>query len=179
MDRASRIEEPAQVFEICSGRLSDGSAEEERLTTSENLQTPTSWSNANQLAFSEVSVATGYDIWVLPMAGGQPQAVLKTRATETNPTFSRDGRWLAYVSNESGTNEVYVRPFPGPGRKLQVSTDGGSDPVWSRNGRELFYWRGDAMMAATITTEPVLTAGSPRTLFKGTYMLTRYGRSRL
>ncbi len=175
MDRASRIEEPAQVFEICSGRLSDGGAEEVRLTTSENLQTPTSWSNANLLAFSDVSVATGYDIWVLPMAGGQPQAVLKTRSTEANPTFSRDGRWLAYTSTESGTSEVYVRPFPGPGRRLQVSTDGGFEPVWSRNGRELFYRRADAIVAAMITTEPVFTAGSPRTLFKGTYMLTDTG----
>jgi Tol biopolymer transport system component len=153
----------------------DGSAEEVRLTTSENLQTPTSWSNANQLAFSDVSVATGYDIWVLPMAGGQPQAVLKTTAIEANPTFSRDGRWLAYVSTESGTSEVYVRPFPGPGQRLQVSTDGGFEPVWSRNGRELFYRRGDVMMASAITTDPALTAGLPRTLFKGLYMNTDTG----
>jgi serine/threonine-protein kinase len=107
--------------------------------------------------------------------GGQPQVVLQTKGTETNPAFSRDGRWLAYVSSESGTNEVYVRPFPGPGRRLQVSTDGGFEPVWSRNGRELFYRRGDAMMAATITTEPVPTAGSPRPLFKGTYAATDTG----
>jgi eukaryotic-like serine/threonine-protein kinase len=153
----------------------DGSAEEVRLTTSEDLQTPTSWSNANQLAFTDVSVATGYDIWVLPMAGGQPQAVLKTTAIEANPTFSRDGRWLAYISTESGTSEVYVRPFPGPGRRLQVSTDGGFEPVWSRNGRELFYRRGDVMMASAITTDPALTAGLPRTLFKGLYMNTDTG----
>jgi serine/threonine-protein kinase len=154
----------------------DGGAEEVRLTTSGNLQTPTSWSNANLLAFTDVSVTTGYDIWVLSMAGGgQPQVVLQTKGTETNPAFSRDGRWLAYVSSESGTNEVYVRPFPGPGRRLQVSTDGGFEPVWSRNGRELFYRRGDAMMAATITTEPVPTAGSPRPLFKGTYAATDTG----
>jgi len=153
----------------------DGGAEEVRLTTSENLQTPTSWSIGNLLAFSDVSVTTGYDIWVLSMAGGPPQVVLQTKGNETNPTFSRDGRWLAYTSSESGTNEVYVRPFPGPGRRLQVSTDGGFEPVWSRNGRELFYRRGNAMVAATVTTEPVFTAGSPRTLFKGTYIETDTG----
>jgi len=153
----------------------DGGGEEVRLTTSENLQTPTSWSTANLLAFSDVSVTTGYDIWVMSVAGGQPQVVLQSKGNETNPTFSRDGRWLAYTSSESGTNEVYVRPFPGPGRRLQVSTDGGFEPVWSRNGRELFYRRGNAMVASTITTEPVFAAGSPRTLFRGTYIETDTG----
>jgi Tol biopolymer transport system component len=137
-----------------------------RLTTGENLQTPTSWSNANQLSYMDGGAA-GNDIWVLPMAGGQPQAILKTAAAESSPAFSRDGRWLAYASTESGTNEVYVRPFPGPRRRHQVSTDGGGSPVWSKNGRELFYRLGDAMMAATITTEPVLTPPDHRGHFFG------------
>jgi serine/threonine-protein kinase len=152
----------------------DNSTEEVRLTTSEGLQTPTSWSKANQLSFMDGG-GTSYDVWVLPMAGGPPQAVLKSAAAETSPAFSSDGRWLAYTSTESGTSEVYVRPFPGPGRRLQVSTDGGFSPVWSKNGRELFYRLGDAMMAATITTEPVLTSGSPRTLFRGIYEPTDTG----
>jgi Tol biopolymer transport system component len=83
--------------------------------------------------------------------------------------LSPDGRWLAYVSNESGGYEVYVQPFPGPGRKWQVSTEGGTEPVWSRNGRELFYRSGRKMMAVDIATGPAFAAGIPKMLFDGDY----------
>ncbi len=82
--------------------------------------------------------------------------------------FSPDGRWLAYVSDESGRDEVYMQPFPGPGGKRQISTEGGREPVWARNGRELFYRQGDELMAVEITLEP-FTAGKPTMLFEGRY----------
>ena len=83
--------------------------------------------------------------------------------------FSPDGRWLAYGSDESGRPEIYVRPFPGPGGKTQISTDGGVQPVWARNGRELFYRNGDSMMASVIEAKPVFSAARPKLLFDGHY----------
>jgi serine/threonine-protein kinase len=85
------------------------------------------------------------------------------------PRFSPDGRWLAYVSNESGRYEIYVQPYPGPGGKWQISTEGGTEPAWNYNGRELFYRCGNKMMAADIATQPSFAAGKPRMLFEGPY----------
>ena len=102
----------------------DGSSGEERLTTSEYAQNPESWSpDGEVLAFTESHPTTGEDIWVLSLEGERkPQPWLQTRFNESNAQVSPDGRWLAYESNESGRNEVYVQPFPGPGGKRQVST---------------------------------------------------------
>ena len=84
--------------------------------------------------------------------------------------FSPDGRWLVYQSDESGRNEIYAGSFPEAGRKWQISTEGGTEPLWARNGRELFYRNGDQMMAAAVETKPTFTAGKPELLFKGDYV---------
>ena len=76
---------------------------------------------------------------------------------------------MAYVSNESGRNEVYVRPFPDHGGKWPISTQGGNNPVWARDARELFYRSGDQMMVVDINAQPTFTAGKPRVLFEGRY----------
>jgi Tol biopolymer transport system component len=140
----SNKEGPGNVF----WQLADGSGGLERLNTSEYTQTPHSWSpDGHLLAFIEVNPTTGVDIWVLRMgdpsaSSGQvrkAQPFLRTPFNESVPRFSPDGRWLAYISNESGRFEVYVQPYPGPGGKWQISTEGGMEPVWNRNGRELFY----------------------------------------
>ena len=146
----------------------DGSGEEERLTTDEGIHTPSSWSpDGKWLAFVEMTL-TGGDLWVLPIDGDRkPRVFLKTPFNEVSPRFSPDGQWLAYASDESSRTEIYVRPFPGPGAKSQISTDGGIEPLWSRDGRELFYVNGDKMMAVDISTRPTLTAGTPRVLFEG------------
>jgi serine/threonine-protein kinase len=94
---------------------------------------------------------TGFDLWTLPLdvsdpehpKSGKPEIFLRSPANEQEPAFSPDGRWIAYTSNESGPFEVYVRPFPsgtpsGSG-KWQISTGGGLHPIWSRDGRDLFY----------------------------------------
>jgi eukaryotic-like serine/threonine-protein kinase len=81
--------------------------------------------------------------------------------------FSPDGHWIAYDSRESGRDEIYVRPYPGPGGKWQVSTDGGTEVVWNRNGRELFYRSGTKMMAVEVNTVPTFSAGKPTQLFDG------------
>jgi Tol biopolymer transport system component/predicted Ser/Thr protein kinase len=149
----------------------DGTGTEERLTTGESAQTPSSWSpDGKLLAFIDADPTMGASISVLPLEGDRkPQLFLRTKTSVRNPEFSPDGRWLAYESNESGRLEVYVQPFPGPGAKSQISTKGGEEPLWARNGRELFYRTGDKMMAVDITTQPTFTAGSPRLLFAGRY----------
>ena len=91
------------------------------------------------------------------------------RFDEAEPRFSPDGRWLAYMSDESGRYEIYVQSYPGPGGKWQISTEGGTEPVWNPNGRELFYRSGDKMMAVEIATRPGFAVGTPRMLFEGRY----------
>jgi eukaryotic-like serine/threonine-protein kinase len=151
-------------------RLADGSGGLERLTSSPNSNVPMSWSPDGQvLAFMETNPITGPDIWMLRLSDRKPQPFLQTPFNESVPRFSPDGRWLAYISNESGRYEVYVQPYPGPGGKWQISTDGGTEPAWNPNGRELFYRSGDKMMAVGIATQSGFAAGKPRMLFEGRY----------
>ena len=83
-----------------------------------------------------------------------PRPLLVTRFYERGAVFSPDGRWLAFVTDESGRAEVYIQPFPGPGAKVPMSNNGGLQPMWSRDGRELFYREGDWMMAVSVTLDP-------------------------
>jgi eukaryotic-like serine/threonine-protein kinase len=159
-------------------RPADGSGQEERLTTSAGLHTPSSFSRDGRiLLFTDIAADTGNDIWVMDIDARQrsARAVLKTRSGEFSPKISPDGKWLAYSSDESGRLEIYVSQFPAPGGKITISTDGGAEPRWSRDGRELFYRQDDKMMAVTITPGPSLTASSPRMLFEGRYQLADTG----
>ena len=111
----------------------DGSGERELLPAGEHTQTlmPTSWSPDGQtLAFL---TAGGADIWMLPL-NGEATSFLATSFNERSAMFSPDGRWLAYASNESGRFEVYVQAYPGPGGKWPISIEGGTEPLWSREG---------------------------------------------
>jgi eukaryotic-like serine/threonine-protein kinase len=101
--------------------------------------------------------------------GRKAQPFLRTPFNENTSRFSPDGRWMVYMSDESGRNEIYAQPYPGPGGKWQISTVGGTEPVWNPNGRELFYRSGDRMMAVDIATQPGFVAGTPRMLFEGRY----------
>ena len=172
----------------------DGSGQEERLTNSECPQFPQSWSaHSKVLAFTDWCQPGNLDIWMLPLEGDRsPQPYLQTRFSESHPTFSPDGRWLAYVSDESGRNEVYVRPYPGPGGTTQISTQGGTEPLWASHGRELFYrvYRNfynslcdygseNGVMAVSFLTEPTLRVGKPRLLFEGQYAAPSLWRGRL
>ncbi len=151
-------------------QLADGTSGLERLTTSEYSNFTGTWSPDGQLlAFVEINPTTHADIWVLQLSDRKAQPFLRTSFDESVPRFSPDGRWLVYVSNESGRYEVYVQPYPGPGGKWQISTEGGTEPVWNPNGRELFYRSGDKMMAVDIATQPSFTFGKPHMLFEGQY----------
>ncbi len=166
-----------QGFRNLFWKAGDGSDDEQRLSMNENMQTPVSVSpDGNRLAYTEINRATGNDLWVLTLGGNQTaEPFLRTPASENNAHFSPDGHWLAYVSNESGRNEIYVQPFPGPGRRSAISTDGGNEPVWSRDARELFYRNGDAVMSVPITFQPTFAAGVPRLLFRSDFEPTGTG----
>jgi serine/threonine-protein kinase len=151
----------------------DGTGEAERLTESKNWQFPASWHPSGKfLAFWEQDQHATFDILILPLTEdeasgwkpGKPTVFLDSPFNESDAAFSPDGRWLAYGSNESGRYEVYVRPFPGPGGKWQVSRAGGRWPVWSRIRRELYYHSADGRitMAAYTVEGDSFRAEMPR-----------------
>ena len=115
------------------------------------------------------------DIWIVPRED-DPRPLLDGPFEERTPKISNDGRWLAYVSNETGQEEVYVTPYPGSGSKVSVSPGGGLSPAWSGDGRELFY-RDDNRVMVDIETDPSFAAGTPRELFKGNYRGDLHGHS--
>jgi hypothetical protein len=109
--------------------------------------------------------------------GGEAVPFLLTSFDEHGASFSPDGQWVAYASDESGRSEVYVQPYPGPGGKWLVSTGGGRDPVWSADGRELFYREGNKMMVVGVQTQPTFSLGRPRALFEHRYAESEAGRN--
>jgi Tol biopolymer transport system component len=127
---------------------------------------PFSWSPDGTLAF--VALRPAQDIWVV-RPGSKPAPFVASPFVEGAPMFAPDGRSIAYVSRETGRNEVYLRPFPGPGERVTISNEGGNEPLWSPTGRELFYRAGDAMMAVDVTTRPTVHVGVPRRLFDRHY----------
>ncbi|MEE9125421.1 MAG: protein kinase, partial [candidate division NC10 bacterium] len=147
----------------------DGSGEAQVLLERDGMQDAGSWSGDGILAFTEVNSTTGRDIWVLSPKG-EASPFLVTSFNELSPMFSPDGRWLAYVSDVSGRDEVYVQPYPGPGGKQVVSTNGGNEPVWAPDGKELFYRNGNRIMVVTVRTEPALLFETPQLLFEGNFV---------
>ena len=153
-------------------RRADGAGAEEQLTSTQYTYFPQSWSAHHAaLLLSGTGPQSSIQVALLSSHGNrQPVPVPIDGALM--PGFSADGQWLAYASNTSGRNEVYVRPYPGPGPTLQVSTSGGDEPLWAGQGHELFFRHGDDIMSVDL--RPVgsrMSAGSARTLFSGRYAL--------
>jgi Tol biopolymer transport system component len=153
-----RGSQPGNIF----WQRADGTGSPQFLTKSKNFQIATSWHPSGRyLAFQEFNQETGFQLMILPIEGdeasglmpGQPTPFLNSPFSEQLAAFSPDGRWLAYSSNESGRVEVYLRPFPGPGGKWQISSEGGSFATWSRNGRELVYETIDQRLMAVSFAE--------------------------
>jgi serine/threonine-protein kinase len=140
----------------------DGSQPAERLTTSTHRQVPGSWTrDGTHHVFTQFNNGI-YDIMVLKRGDREGVPFGETKSEKRDPVLSPDERWLAYSSNESGRFEVYVRPFPGPGGRYPVSTDGGEMPVWSKDGRRLFYLRAEtSLMAVDVMTTMSFSAGKP------------------
>jgi serine/threonine-protein kinase len=147
--------------------------EPERLTTSPNIQIPIAWSpSGNDLLFREQN-AGREQLWRLPLTGNERKAtpLFGTDFTEDEAAFSPNGRWVAYVTDQTGSSEVVVRPYPCPGSPVRISPGGGHDPVWSRDGRELFYQNDGRMMSAEIDMSgPTLRSKPPRQLFQGGFV---------
>ena len=130
----------------------DGSElEPTRLATSRNEQSPSAWSIDGKTLLYEENFNTRGDLMTLSLDDGKSSAWLKTDFYEGGMALSPNGAWVAYMSDQTGRLEVWVRPFPGPGAPVRVSSDGGAEPHWARNGTELFYQSGRKMMAAGVS----------------------------
>jgi serine/threonine-protein kinase len=149
----------------------DGSREPQRLTEGNPRRYPQSCTpDGKRLAYAQ-SASFSSEMWAAPVEGapdrprlGKAEPLSRTSSSEVGPVFSRDGRWLSYMSNKTGTTEVYVRPFPGPGAEVRISTAGGLFPIWSGNRRELFFLTLDRRIMVTNYTanKDSFTTGKPR-----------------
>jgi len=137
-----------------------------RLLATDGVHNPGSW-RGPLLAYYEVAGETGRDIWLLD-GDGVTRPLAATAANERAPALSPDGRWLAYTSNASGSDEVYVRALP-DGDPVQVSVGGGTEPVWSTSGLELYYRREDRMMAAQVRVDPTPRVIGTSVVFERAY----------
>jgi Tol biopolymer transport system component len=153
-------------------KLSNGAGVEQLLVRTDMPKFPTDWSaDGRFLLYEESSTKGAWDIWVLPLSGDRkPAPLLRSEFYEGQGHFSPDGRWIAYVSDESGRREVYVQAFPLSGAKWQISTDGGNFPTWRRDGKELFYFTLDQkLMEVEISADSTLRPGKPAPLFEARY----------
>ena len=159
-------------------KAADGSGTVERLTDSPSLQIPYAFSpDGTRLVFREG--LRDPDLVVLSMEGDRPaEPLLTTEFDERNAALSPDGRWVAYQSNASGENEIYVRSFPDveQGGLAQISTSGGVQPVWGPDGQELFYRSDAGLMVVPVGTEPSFTAGNPEVVVEDRYFPGEGGR---
>lgn len=158
-------------------KATNGSGKEQELVRATgDPKLPDDWSHDGRfLLYTHVDPRTHADLWVLPLAGnGTPSGTgtpfVNTEFSEEQGRFSPDARWIAYASDESGRSEIYIQPFPAPpngGSKMPISRDGGSEPRWRRDGKELFYFSPDGkLMVADVTEGPTFRASVPRTLFQ-------------
>jgi serine/threonine-protein kinase len=168
-------------------RNADGTGAERRLTSSSTLQFPNAISpDGSLLVFRQGVQGKDDDLKTMRLTGGQGQAdasepasLISTPATDRNAAISPDGKWLAYESSDSGTYQVFVQPFPDVrGGRWQISTSRGTEPVWSRDGKELFYVGDDRLMVVPVETSPTFKPGVPVALFSTrSYFLSTAGRN--
>lgn len=163
---SSRGGGPSDIYSVRSG----AGKTPELLVASEFDKAGSCWSpDGSLLLFVEYHIDTGADIWVLDRAAGRASSFVRTRFNEYSPVFSPDGRHVAFTTDETGRPEIQVAPFAEPAARRQVSTDGGSEPVWSRAGRELYYRSGDRLMRVDMSRGHV-DAGVPVTMFEGRFV---------
>ncbi len=147
-------------------KLASGAGEAELLLDSAESKLLDSSAPNGDLVYQSKNAQTGWDLWVLPEEGSEPEPYLRTEAQEQDGRLSPDGRWLAYSSDESGRDEVFVSGFPSPIGKWLVSTDGGRMPCWRKDGKELFYIAPDnRIVAVAVTVGSTFARGAPRPLF--------------
>ncbi len=150
-------------------KAADGSQESQLFFRQTGIyaSAPEEWvPGRSELVFTRLGGKGGADLMSIVPGETESKPVLDGPHAEGGATFSPDGKWMAYCSDESGQLEVYVRPYPGPGGKWQISTNGGRGPCWSRDGHEVFYTLGQKMMVVAVTTTPTFSPSSPRQLFE-------------
>ena len=157
-------------------KRADGNGAEERVTHASRPQVGGSTAADGTVALVETDSAHGRDISLVHSGDTASRAFLATQANEGAPAFSPDGRWIAFVSDESGRNEVHAASVSDPARRVAVSTTGGTEPVWRQDGAEIFYRSGTKLMAAGIRAGPSLSAEKPRALFEGSFEAGASGR---
>jgi Tol biopolymer transport system component len=168
---AFRSRSPRQQFAGIYQKESSGMGEEELLVSDDRVAAiPTDWSpDGRFLVYSALGAdaAANWDIFAFSLTEKKRVAFLTTPADEYGGTFSPDGKWLAYVSEESGKAQVYVQRLSDAGGRWQISASGGDHPAWSRDGREVFYVAADnKLIAVEVRTSPGFEAGTPRVLFQ-------------
>ena len=151
-------------------RQADGGGEANALAATPHSEYLSDWSrDGKYLLYVLNDPETASDLWYLERnedgSGWEPQPFLQTPFREIAARFSPDGRYVAYLSDESGQDEIYVRPFPKGGRKLTVSSNGGRQPRWSRDGKELFYVGGNTLVAVSVSTGSTFSVGAATRLF--------------
>ena len=155
-------------------KRADGGLPAEKIYGNETINIPRSWSpDGEALVFyqNDGSERYGRDIWVWSSkVGAEPVPKTATAFNETAPVFSPDGKWLAYVTDESGQREVYATNFPEPGARFPISVGGGAEPLWSADGSEIYYRQGNKVVAVAVEAKPVFQAGRPQVLFEGPYV---------
>ena len=139
--------------------------------TKEFGQWPHAISADGLISFIELHPETGWDIIAVSSDGEEVRPVVATPAMEAPHALSPDGKWIAYMSDESGTMEIYVQPFPDGGSRVTVSNSGGIHPAWSPDGRRLYYMSGTVMYAVDVTTDPGFERGTPDALFDREYFV--------
>jgi len=147
----------------------NGADAEELLAASADDEFPSQWSaDSRFIVYSTPRPNTNWDLVVLPLAEpSKPIQFLRTRFNEVQGVLSPNGHWMAYTSDETGRFEVYLQSFPAGGNKLQLSVDGGSDPKWRADGRELFYVSPKhKLMSESLLSGPRFQVGAPKELFE-------------
>jgi TolB protein len=158
---------PGTSWDLVS-KPADGNGGEDVLFAGPDIQHAGSAARDGTLVFTHID-RNGWDIRVIRPGAAEPEGLLDSSADEQSPAISRDGQWVAYVSNESGRNEILVRPLADPNRWWQVSGDGGEEPVWARDGSELFFRNGAAMLAVAFRAGAASPFGKPALLFEGEF----------
>jgi Tol biopolymer transport system component len=153
---------PANIFV----RDPRGSGPSDPIVAGRQHADPGSWSRDGRwLAYTEVSPLTSWDLWTYDATTRRARTFLQTEAAERSPAISPNGRWIAYCSNSEGHDEVYAEAFPSGGRREKISADGGSEPLWSYDGREIFYRKDSTLMRVAIEGSAELSPGRPTPLF--------------